>query len=101
MLLGEILLPGAGEHGPGSGLWLGLEEVFVFDSKSENRDRAVEAVGAVSEASLKKMRNGQPELAQRLGEAEQALRAKDGDNWRLSLEDDPGPIRVRLRDTAT
>ena len=30
---------------------LGLEEVFVFDSKSENRDRAVEAVSeAVSEA---------------------------------------------------
>ena len=36
----------------GSGLGLGqwLEEVFVFDSKSENRDRAVEAVEAVSEA---------------------------------------------------
>ena len=31
------------------GLGLGLEEVFVFDSKSENRDRAVEAVEAVSE----------------------------------------------------
>ena len=29
----------------GLGLWLGLEEVFVFDSKSENRDRAVEVVG--------------------------------------------------------
>ena len=29
---------------------LGLEEVFVFDSKSENRDRAVEAVESVSEA---------------------------------------------------
>ena len=28
----------------------GLEEVFVFDSKSENRDRAVEAVESVSEA---------------------------------------------------
>ena len=26
------------------GLGLGLEEVFVFDSKRENRDRAVEAV---------------------------------------------------------
>ena len=24
---------------------LGLGEVFVFDSKSENRDRAIEAVG--------------------------------------------------------
>ena len=30
--------------GAGSGLGLGLEKVFVFDSKSENRDRAVEAV---------------------------------------------------------
>ena len=32
--------------GLGSGLWLGLgsEEVFMFDSKSENRIRAVEAV---------------------------------------------------------
>ena len=30
-------------------LGLGLEEVFVFDSKSENRDRAVEAVQSVSE----------------------------------------------------
>ena len=30
---------------------LGLEEVFVFDSKSENRYRAVEAVESVSEAS--------------------------------------------------
>ena len=29
---------------------LGLEEVFVFDSKSENRDRAVEAVESVPEA---------------------------------------------------
>ena len=28
---------------------IGLEEVFVFDSKSENRDRAVEAVESVSE----------------------------------------------------
>ena len=36
--------------GPGSGLGLGLEEVFVFDSKRENRDRAVEAVESVSEA---------------------------------------------------
>ena len=35
----------------GSGLGLGLEEVFVFDSKSENRDIAVEVVEAVSEAS--------------------------------------------------
>ena len=35
-----------------SALWLGLglEEVFVFDSKGENRDRAVEAVESVSEA---------------------------------------------------
>ena len=33
-----------------SGLGLGLAEVFVYDSKSENRDRAVEAVEAVSEA---------------------------------------------------
>ena len=33
-------------YGP-SGLWFGLEEVFVFDSKSENRDRAVEAVEVV------------------------------------------------------
>ena len=32
------------------GLGLGLEEVFVFDSKSENRDRAVEAVESVPEA---------------------------------------------------
>ena len=32
------------------GLGFGLEEVFVFDSKSENRDRAVEAVESVSEA---------------------------------------------------
>ena len=32
------------------GLWLGLEEVFMFDSTSENRDRAVEAVESVSEA---------------------------------------------------
>jgi len=29
-------------------LWLGLEEVFVFDSKSENRDRAAEAIESVS-----------------------------------------------------
>ena len=27
------------------GLGGGLEEVFMFDSKGENRDRAVEAVG--------------------------------------------------------
>ena len=32
------------------GLGLGLKEVLVFDSKSENRDRAVEAVEAVPEA---------------------------------------------------
>ena len=31
---------------------LGLEEVFVFDSKSENRDRAVEAVESVSETRV-------------------------------------------------
>ena len=37
-------------QGSGWGLGLGLEEVFVFDSKGENRDRAVEAVEAVSEA---------------------------------------------------
>ena len=36
--------------GLGLGLGLGLEEVFVFDIKSENRDRAVEAVESVSEA---------------------------------------------------
>ena len=40
----------AGQSRGFSGLGLGLEEVFVFDSKSENRDRAVEAVQAVSEA---------------------------------------------------
>ena len=34
----------------GFGSGLGLEEAFVFDSKSENRDRAVEAVESVSEA---------------------------------------------------
>ena len=34
----------------GLGLQSGLEEVFVFDSKSENRDRAVEAVESVPEA---------------------------------------------------
>ena len=33
-----------------TGIGLGLEEVFLFDSKSENRDRAVEAVESVSEA---------------------------------------------------
>ena len=32
------------------GLGLGLGEVFVFDSKSENWNRAVEAVESVSEA---------------------------------------------------
>ena len=36
--------------GLGLGLELGLEEIFVFDSKSDNRDRAVDAVEAVSEA---------------------------------------------------
>ena len=36
--------------GPFGVLGLGLEEVFVFDSTSENRDRAVEAVESVSEA---------------------------------------------------
>ena len=36
--------------GLGSGLGLGLEDAFVFDSKSETRDRAVEAVQSVSEA---------------------------------------------------
>ena len=36
--------------GLGLGLGLGLEEIFVFDSKSENRDRAVESVESVSEA---------------------------------------------------
>ena len=30
------------------GLEVGLEEVFVFDSKSENRDRAVESVSEAS-----------------------------------------------------
>ena len=33
-----------------SGLGSGLEEVFVFDSKSDNRDRSVEAVESVTEA---------------------------------------------------
>ena len=33
-----------------TGIELGLEEVFVIDSKSDNRDRAVEAVESVSEA---------------------------------------------------
>ena len=37
--------------GLGLGLGLELEELFMFDSKSENQDRAVEAVEAVSEAS--------------------------------------------------
>ena len=32
--------------GLGFGLGLGLEKVFMFDSKSENRDRAVETVEA-------------------------------------------------------
>ena len=32
------------------GLSLGLEEACMFGSKSENRDRAVEAVESVSEA---------------------------------------------------
>ena len=41
--------------GLGSESWLGLwlEEVFVFDSKSENRDRAVEAIEAVPEARVR------------------------------------------------
>ena len=34
----------------GLGSRLGLEEVFMFDSKSENRDRAVEAVESLPEA---------------------------------------------------
>ena len=34
----------------GLGLGFGLGENFVFDSKSDNRDRAVEAVESVSEA---------------------------------------------------
>ena len=34
------------------GFGAGLEEVFVFDTKSGNRDRAVEAVEAVSEARV-------------------------------------------------
>ena len=33
-------------------LGLGLEEVILFDSKSENRDRAVEAVEPLSEARV-------------------------------------------------
>ena len=41
---------GRTELGLGSGLEVGLEEVFEFDSTSENRDRAVEAVESVSEA---------------------------------------------------
>ena len=36
--------------GFGLGLGLGLEEVFAFDSMSENGDRVVEAVEAVPEA---------------------------------------------------
>ena len=36
--------------GIGLGSGLGLEEVFVFDNTSANRDRAVEAVESVSEA---------------------------------------------------
>ena len=36
--------------GVGLGVELGSEEVFVFDSKSENGDIAVEAVLSVSEA---------------------------------------------------
>ena len=39
--------------GLGLGLWLWLEEVLVFDSKSENRDRAVEAIEAVPEARVR------------------------------------------------
>ena len=40
----------AATGGLGSGLGIGLEEVFVIHSKSENRDRAVETAEAVSEA---------------------------------------------------
>ena len=32
------------------GIRVRVKDVFVFDSKSENRDRAVEAVESVSEA---------------------------------------------------
>ena len=39
--------------GVGLGLGLWLEEVLVFDSKSENRDRAVEAIEAVPEARVR------------------------------------------------
>ena len=40
---------GRASSGPrlGLGLGLGLEEEFVFDSKRENRDRALEAVESV------------------------------------------------------
>ena len=38
------------EQHMGCGSGLGLDEDFMFDSKSENRDRAVEAVEAVLEA---------------------------------------------------
>ena len=34
-------------------LGLGLEEVFVFDSESENMDRAVEEIEAVPEARVR------------------------------------------------
>ena len=37
-------------------LGLGLEEVFVFDSKSENRDRAVEAVSEARAVELRSCR---------------------------------------------
>ena len=38
------------------GLGFGLEQVFVFDSKSENRDRAIEAVESVPEARAVRVR---------------------------------------------
>ena len=41
--------PRAIMQGEGAGARV-REEVFVFDSKSENKDRAVEAVESVSEA---------------------------------------------------
>ena len=48
--LGRVRVRFALGLGLGLGSGLGLEEVFVFDSKSENRDIAVEAVKSVSEA---------------------------------------------------
>ena len=46
----KLLQLGLGALGFGLGSGSGLEEVFVFDSKSENRDRAIEAVESVPEA---------------------------------------------------